>query len=82
MTGRARANGEGSIFPYRKGYAAYAWVNIPDGQRQKKWVYGKDRDNVHSKWIALQQKARAGTVATRAPTVSTYLTYWLEGGFY
>jgi hypothetical protein len=24
MTGRARANGEGSIFPYRNGYAAYA----------------------------------------------------------
>jgi hypothetical protein len=78
MTGRARANGEGSIFPYRQGYATYAWVNTPNGKREKKWVYGKNRDDVHSKWIALQQKARTGTVATRAPTVGTYLTYWLE----
>ena len=25
-----RANGEGSIFPYRNGYAAYVWVTKPD----------------------------------------------------
>ena len=41
--GRQRANGEGSIFPYRNGYAAYAWVTTPDGARRRKWVYGKDR---------------------------------------
>ena len=28
---RARGNGEGSIFPYRTGYAAYAWVITPEG---------------------------------------------------
>ena len=28
---RARANGEGSIFPYRNGYAAYAWVTKLNG---------------------------------------------------
>ena len=31
MTGRARANGEGSIYPFRNGFAAYAWVTTPDG---------------------------------------------------
>ena len=31
MTARASANGEGSIFPYRNGYAAYAWVTTPAG---------------------------------------------------
>jgi hypothetical protein len=31
MTGRARANGEGSIFPYRNGFAAYVWVSKPNG---------------------------------------------------
>ncbi len=24
-----RGNGEGSIYPYRNGYAAYAWVTTP-----------------------------------------------------
>ena len=36
MTGK-RANGEGSIFPYRNGYAAYVWVTQPDGARRRKW---------------------------------------------
>jgi len=31
-----RRNGEASIFPYRNGYAAYAWVTTPDGERQRK----------------------------------------------
>jgi len=38
---RTRANGEGSIFPYRHGYAAYVWVNQPDGTRRRKWACGK-----------------------------------------
>ena len=29
---RTRANGEGSIFPYRNGFAAYVWVTKPDGK--------------------------------------------------
>jgi hypothetical protein len=33
MSTRARANGEGSIFPYRNGFAAYTWVTMPNGQR-------------------------------------------------
>ena len=41
MTGRTRANGEGSIFPYRYGYAASCWVRTPEGLRKKKWLYGK-----------------------------------------
>jgi hypothetical protein len=32
---RSRANGEGSIFPYRNGYAAYAWVTNPAGRAQR-----------------------------------------------
>jgi hypothetical protein len=30
---RTRANGEGSIYPYRNGFAAYVWVDRPDGTR-------------------------------------------------
>jgi integrase len=78
MTGRARANGEGSIFPYRNGFAAYSWVTKPDGKRARKYVYGKTREEVHDKWIKLQSDARKGPVATKVPTVSSFLDYWLR----
>jgi len=78
MTGRARANGEGSIFPYRNGYAAYAWVTKPNGLRQRKYVYGKTREQVHEKWLKLQQRARQGPMATSVPRLGEFLTYWLE----
>jgi integrase len=78
MTGRIRASGEGSIFPYRNGYAAYVWVMKPNGQRQRKYVYGKTREQVHSKWLALQQRARQGPVATNVPALGEFLAYWLD----
>ena len=75
---RARQNGEGSIFPYRNGFAAYAWVNKPDGKRDRKWVYGPTREDVHGKWVKLHARALAGPVPTKTPTVADYLTYWLR----
>jgi len=78
MTGRKRANGEGSIFPYRNGYAAYAWVTKPDGRRTRKYVYGLTREAVHDKWLTLQAKAREGPVATRVPNFGDYVRYWLR----
>jgi integrase len=77
VTGRTRANGEGSIFPYRNGFAAYVWVNTPTGLRDRKWVYGKTRDVVHDKWLKLHQAAKAGPVATSTPTIAHYMHYWL-----
>lgn len=77
MSGK-RANSEGSIYPYRNGYAAYAWVTTPDGGRKRKYVYGQTRTIVHEKWIKLQAEASKGPVATRVPTVETYLSYWLR----
>ena len=73
---RTRANGEGSIFPYRNGYAAYVWVTTPAGRRQRKYVYGKTREEVHAKWVNLTQAASRGPVATRIPTLGAYLTGW------
>ncbi|GAA2510875.1 site-specific integrase [Pilimelia columellifera] len=78
MATKARANGEGSIFPYRNGHAAYVWVTKPDGKRQRKYVYGKTRDDVHGKWLRLHQAAKAGPVPTKVPTVASYLAGWLE----
>ena len=73
-----RRNGECSIFPYRNGYAAYAWVTTPDGERKRKWVYGKNHDEVHAKWIKLQSTAAEGPVPTSVPLVSQYMSYWLR----
>jgi integrase len=76
--GRQRANREGSIFPYRTGYAAYVWVTTPDGIRRRKWVYGKTREIVHAKWLKLHDAARRGPVVTSSPTLADYLAYWLR----
>lgn len=73
-----RRNGECSIFPYRTGYAAYAWVTTPDGERKRKWVYGKTHDEVYEKWIKLQTRARQGPMPTSTPTLANYLAYWLK----
>ena len=77
MTARARANGEGSIYAYRNGYAAYAWVTTPAGLRQRKYVYGQTREMVHAKWLDLHRQAARGPVASRVPTLDAYLSYWL-----
>jgi excisionase family DNA binding protein len=75
---RTRANGEGSIFPYRNGYAAYVWVTTPAGRRTRKWLYGKSREDVHVKWVEFTGKASRGVVATKVPTLEEYVTNWLR----
>jgi hypothetical protein len=76
MAGK-RVNGEGSIFPYRNGFAAYAWVITPAGQKTRKYVYGKTREEVNQKWVQLKAKAAKLPVPTTTPTVADYLAYWL-----
>src|SRR5918997_591744 len=78
MSTRARANGEGSIFPYRNGFAAYTWVTKPNGQRQRKYIYGKTREQVHEKWLKLKHQARQGPIATSVPKLEEFLVYWRE----
>ncbi|MFF3879177.1 tyrosine-type recombinase/integrase [Streptomyces sp. NPDC001978] len=77
MSGK-RANGEGSIYPCKNGFAAYAWVDTPEGKRKRKYVYGKTREEVHEKWIDLHAEAKKGPVATRHRTLAVFLAYWLE----
>jgi hypothetical protein len=73
-----RHNGEGSIYPYRNGYAAHVWITTPEGRRQRKSVYGKTREVVHEKWLKLHEQARRGPVAPSSPTLSAYLEGWLR----
>ena len=49
----------------------------PNGNRQRKWAYGKTREEVRDKWLTLHAAAKRGPVVTRAPTLSEYLAYWL-----
>lgn len=77
MTGK-RGNGEGSIYPYKNGFAAYVWVTKPDGKRARKYAYGKTREEVHDKWLGLHTEAKKGPVATRHRTLDAFLTYWLD----
>jgi integrase len=72
-----RGNGEGSIYPYRNGFAAYVWVDTPEGKRKRKYVYGPTREEVHGKWIELHTEAKKGPVATRHRTLAVFLAYWL-----
>lgn len=73
-----RHNGEGSIYPYKNGFAAYVWVNKPDGTRGRKYVYGQEREEVHAKWLKLHQQAKEGPVATKGTTVAKFVAYWLD----
>ena len=76
---RSRANGEGSIYPYRNGsWAGYVWVTTPDGERKRDYIYGQSREEVHAKWLKLHSAARSGPVVTRSQTVGEYLAYWLK----
>ena len=77
MSGK-RGNGEGSIYPYRNGFAAYVWVTTLDGKRKRKYVYGPTRTLVHEKWVKLHAEASKGPVATRVPTLGQYLDYWMK----
>ncbi|QTR05629.1 site-specific integrase, partial [Saccharothrix algeriensis] len=77
MGGKSRENGEGSIYPYKNGYAAYAWVVTPEGKRTRKYVYGKTRDDVHAKWVKLMGVAANGPVATKTPKLGPFLLRWL-----
>lgn len=75
--GRARHNGEGSIYAYAYGYRAYVWITTPEGRRQRKYVQGQSRDETLEKWRALQRTAARGPVAPTTPTLAAYMKDWL-----
>ena len=74
----SRPNGEGSIFPYRNGFAACVWITTPLGKRQRKYVYGRTREIVHGRWVELARKAARGPVVTKVPTIGQFIRRWLE----
>jgi hypothetical protein len=78
MTARRKnANGEGSIYRNRNGYAAYVWVTLPDGRRRRKFIYGKTRENVHTRWIELTRNAQRSPITVSPPKLGEFLHRWL-----
>lgn len=77
MAGR-RQNGEGTIYPYRSGYAAQVFVVTSEGRRVRKTVYGKTRADVQEKWVKLQAQARRGPVLTTVPHLEEFAIDWLR----
>jgi integrase len=80
-TRRTRHNGEGSIYKTAdgKGYRAYVWVTTPNGERRRRYISGKSRQDVHSKWSRLiEESRRQVTLPATVPTLSAYLAKWLD----
>jgi len=75
---KKRANGEGSIYPYKEIFSAYVWVETPEGKRKRKYVYGSTREECHNNWIKAAAEAKKGPVATKTPTVDSFTDYWLK----
>ena len=79
MTARARANGEGSIFPYRNGYAAYVWVTKPDGKRAPQVGLRQDpRGRPRQVDQAAQPGAKADRCRPECRRSASTSTYWLR----
>jgi integrase len=72
-----RRNGEGSIYPVKKGYRGYVWCTAPSGQRYRKYVKGKTFEDTQRAWLKLREQANRGPVASDVPRLADYLRYWL-----
>ena len=71
-----RQNGEGSIFPYRNGFAAYVWIRTPAGRRQRKWFMARLARRC-TEVGRVEPAGSRGPVIAKAPTVAQFLSRWL-----
>lgn len=75
---KRRSSGEGSIYKVDNSYRGYIWVHTPSGERRRKYVQAKTRDEARRKLDKLRSQAAGGPVATSTPTVGAYLRGWLD----
>lgn len=75
-----RANGEGTVYQRRDGrWEAAAFVLTTDGTERRKRVYGRTREEAHTKLVKLMDQSHRGVpVPDRPWKVGEYLDYWLE----
>ncbi|MFC4591833.1 tyrosine-type recombinase/integrase [Sphaerisporangium corydalis] len=79
-TSRKRSNGEGTIVQRKDGrYEAKVFLPTTAGTVKRISVYGRTREECHTKFIKLKAQGDRGIpVAAESWTVGDYLTYWLE----
>ncbi|CAM5437783.1 tyrosine-type recombinase/integrase [Streptomyces avidinii] len=77
--GKARANGEGTIYQRKDGrWEAAGYVLAADGSRKRVRVYGTTRKEAADKLTGkIADSNRGLPVATADSTVGEYLAYWL-----
>jgi integrase len=73
---KPRERGRLNLSP-QTGWGAYVWVTTPAGTKDRTYIYGQDRGELHSRWIELQAKAKKMPIPTKTPTVAEYFAYWL-----
>ncbi len=75
---RRRANGEGSIYPYRGGWrGAVTWTD-PDGTRHRKVVSAKLKDDVRRRVSAIVADLDRGLTPPARTMVAEFLVSWLD----
>ncbi|MGI5178690.1 tyrosine-type recombinase/integrase [Dactylosporangium sp. CA-152071] len=76
---RRRSQGEGSVFPYKDGYAAILDLGWIDGKRTRRWVYGKTERDVLDKLADLRRRQERGqNLAAGSRTFGKWLDEWIE----
>ena len=80
MATRRRSNREGSIWQRQDGrWTGAAYVLTTDGTSRRTYVYGRTREQVHSRLVELQGRSARGIPrADRVWKVGEFLDYWLE----
>ena len=79
MAARRRSNREGSIWQRQDGrWTGAAYVPTTGGTFRRAYVYGRTREQVHSRLVEIQDRSARGIPrADHAWKVGEYLDYWL-----
>jgi integrase len=75
---RRRANGEGSIYPYRNGWRAALVYTDTEGRRRRRTVSGKTQADVRRALATLRADLDRGLTPPERTTVAEFLAGWLE----
>lgn len=73
-----RANGEGSIYPFRDGWRGAAVYTDDQGRRRRRVFSARLKDDVRRRMAAFQADADRGMTPPESMTVGAFLLRWLE----
>ena len=47
-------------------------MTTPTGRKDRKYIYGQDREKLHDEWVELKVKAAKMPIPTSTPNVAEY----------